>query len=164
MDNPLKACTSVQRCRFHNIRRYSLYSREIQKHRQAAAQHTRENNTELYQIRIAQPRLGLSSKELNDLICHTVIWMPDPFPYDNIDGCGNQRRQNIQGCQTLFQSRQFIQQKRLDQRDEETHTQLQQQENKCVFPGVPIKLCLKHTDVILKPYKPSRRIDRIVFK
>ena len=75
-----------------------------------------------------------------------------------------QRRKDIKSGQAFLQLNQFIKQKRLDQRDKKAHTQLKEQKNKSVFPGLPVKLHLEHFQIIFQPHESSRGIYGVIFK
>ena len=144
MSDLFKSRTSIQSCRLHNVCRYALNRGQVKQHRQSSTQYPRKDNTEFNQIRITEPYLRLSAKKFHNLVCHTIIRMPDPSPDDHIYRSRNQRRKDIKSGQAFLQSDQFIEQKRLDQRDKKTHTQLKEQKNKSIFPGFPVKLHPEH--------------------
>ena len=90
--------------------------------------------------------------------------MPDPSPDNDIYRCGNQRRKYVQGGQAFLELCQLIEEERLDQGNKKTHGQLQQQEDKRIFPRFPIIGHLKHADVVGQTHESTRRLNGIVLK
>ena len=103
-----EARAAVQGRGFHNIGGNSLYGGQIQKNGKTASQNAGEDNTEFNQAGIAQPGPGLPSEKFDDFISNAVVRMPDPLPYNDVYGGGNEGRKDVKGGKAFLEADQLV--------------------------------------------------------